>query len=684
MKEFDRMFIENHNLIQVSAGIVKIPPERGGAVESHIVNISKHLSKENKVTIIDRKYDDSDVREINGVKIHRIPSRSISLALMSGRLNPIINECLFSKRLRKYEIFEDADVIHAHNVYTANAAVKIANRYKIPFVYTCHNGMWCTEDVNFYERRIVRPTEKRIIKKSDISIAVSENLKKNICEKAGIPDEKIVAIYNGVDTEKFNPDVPAGDIKEKYGLKDSKIVLFVGRVAPAKGLEYLVKAANIIINEKNVKDMKFLIVGPFKYMFSEGKARSDYAEKLMDLVRKYSLQNNFIFTDAVPEDDLPMFYAACDVFVLPSVFEAFPMVLLEAMASGKPVIGSDVGGISEVIKDGENGFVFEPKNYEDLAKKILELIEDDKLREEMGGISRKIAEKDFSWEKIAKDILQVYRGALVSEFEKDYYKHKEEYFKVIEDEEELDLQNSPHKIIFDYITPDTKVLDIACGTGKKAEFIGVNKSNYYGVDISLIALKVLKDNRRGFPILSDAEKIPFKSGIFDVVLCMYSLEHFSDPKAVLKEMVRVTKRGGKIIIFGPAWDSPTAKLIQLSHKSKLFKFKIHLRLLLKIIANELKFSYKSLIIKDVAAFHNSNIVADDTDAIHVTLVQETVMFLQNYGKVLHISNFRDWGRDKGVKRLVRYLMPIVSRTPVFRWFISCFPIVVVKTEEVLK
>ena len=268
------------------------------------------------------------------------------------------------------------------------------------------------------------------------------------------------------------------------------------------------------------------------------------------------------------------------------------------------------------------------------------------------------------------------------EFEKEYYRHKEEYFKIIEDEEGLDLQNSPHKIILNHITPDTKVLDIACGTGKKAEFIGINKSNYYGVDISSIALKVLKDNQRGIPILSDAEKIAFKAEVFDIVLCMYSLEHFSKPKAVLKEMTRVIKRGGKMIIFGPAWDSPTAKLIQFSHKSKLFRFKIHLQLLLKIIANELKFSYKPLIAKDVLAFHNPSIVADDSDAIHVTLVQETVKFLQNYGKVVHISNFRDWGRDKGVKRLIGYLMPILSRTPIFRWFISCFPIVAIKIKEV--
>ena len=401
------------NIIQVSAGIVKIPPERGGAVESHIVNISKYLSKENEVTIIDRKYDDPDENEINGIKVHRIPSRSINLSLMSGRLNPIINEYLFSRRLRKCEIFKDADIVHAHNVYTANAAVKIANKYEVPFVYTCHNGMWCTEDVNFYERRIVRSMEKKIIEKSDVSIAVSKTLKKNICEKTGIPENKIIVIYNGVDTDKFNPNVPAEDIKGKYGLKNSEIVLFVGRVAPAKGLEYLIKAANLIINEKNVKDVKFLIVGPFKYMFSESKMRrTNYVRRLINLMEKYSLQDHFIFTGSVLEKDLLKFYATCDVFVLPSLFEAFPMVLVEAMASGKPVIGSKVGGISEVIENGRNGFVFESKNYRELAEKILILLEDEELKKSMGKRSRKVAENKFSWTKIAEKIIEVYKRCM--------------------------------------------------------------------------------------------------------------------------------------------------------------------------------------------------------------------------------------------------------------------------------
>ena len=153
----------------------------------------------------------------------------------------------------------------------------------------------------------------------------------------------------------------------------------------------MIKAANLLKDQP----IKFLIVGPFKYMFHEGNSISNYAKLLLNLVRKYDLQKRVIFTDAVPRSDLPKFYAACDVFVLPSVYEAMPMVLVEAMSAGKPLIGSKVGGIPEIIKEGKNGLLFEPMNFKKLAEMILILMEDEKLRSKMGKSSRKMAEDFF-------------------------------------------------------------------------------------------------------------------------------------------------------------------------------------------------------------------------------------------------------------------------------------------------
>ena len=390
-------------VIQVSSGVVKIPPLKGGAVEVHILKLSTELSKYCNVSIVDRLYKGENIYSIDGIKIERIKSRMLNV---HPRINHILNEIIFARRLcSKLEIFKDADIIHAHNLYTGLYALKIAKKIGAKFIYTCHNGMWCTNDVNLYEKAIVRKLESKIMSEADISIAVSENLRRNIIQKGRVPEEKIVTIYNGVDTSFFNPNVNCKDIVERYDLEGYFTVVFVGRIAPAKGIEYLIKA----LKELEDYRVKAILVGPFKYMFQEGKGKSKYAEYLFSLVEKYNLQDRVIFTDAVPRKDLPKYYAVGDVFVLPSIYEAMPMVLVEAMACGKPLIGSKVGGIPEVIEEGVNGFLFEPKNYKDLAEKILMLIEDENLRIKMGRIGRRTAEKEYSWDIIANKLLNIYR-----------------------------------------------------------------------------------------------------------------------------------------------------------------------------------------------------------------------------------------------------------------------------------
>jgi glycosyltransferase involved in cell wall biosynthesis len=117
---------------------------------------------------------------------------------------------------------------------------------------------------------------------------------------------------------------------------------------------------------------------------------------------------NAKFTGFVPYEDLKALYSVCDVFVLPSLEEGQPLVLLEAMASGKPLIGSKVGGISMQIRDGWNGFLVEPGNEKQLAEKIRYLVDNEGGRIKMGRNSRKLAEEVFSWEKITERYLEVY------------------------------------------------------------------------------------------------------------------------------------------------------------------------------------------------------------------------------------------------------------------------------------
>jgi len=203
-----------------------------------------------------------------------------------------------------------------------------------------------------------------------------------------VPPEKIVVIPNGVDTERFSPRTPPSLNSNE------KMVLACGRLVKAKGFDLLIRAAAEL---KSVQ-VKFVIVGT-------GKQKKE----LLKLARELEVEKKVIFLGSVPYEELPGVYASSDVVVVPSRKEAASRVVLEAMASGKPVVASRTGGIKEFIRDGEWGFFFEPGNFRDLAQKLLTLLSDKKLALKMGRRGREEAEK-YSWRNIATRTVAVYRN----------------------------------------------------------------------------------------------------------------------------------------------------------------------------------------------------------------------------------------------------------------------------------
>jgi glycosyltransferase involved in cell wall biosynthesis len=137
--------------------------------------------------------------------------------------------------------------------------------------------------------------------------------------------------------------------------------------------------------------------------------RSPYLVKILRLIEDYGLKQNVSLTGALPFDDLRKLYVACDVFVLPSLTEAAPTASLEAMACGKPVIGTKVGGIPMQIKDGQSGFLVDPEDEKRLAERIKHLIDNPSKAKEMGAYGRRLTEEQFSSGKIAERLLQVYQ-----------------------------------------------------------------------------------------------------------------------------------------------------------------------------------------------------------------------------------------------------------------------------------
>ena len=206
--------------------------------------------------------------------------------------------------------------------------------------------------------------------------------------------------YNGVDTERFNPKVNGDNIRKAYELGESPVVLYLGRLAPYKGVQFLIEAIPLVLKE--VPKAKFLIGGAIRYDTPD----------LWRLVKKLRIKKATIFAGYVPDDVVPNFYACCDVFCYPSLWEGFGLTPAEAQACGKPVVAFNTCAIPEVVENNRTGLLVEPKNVGALADALISLLKDKERRVRMGLEARKRVLRLFSWDKAAEQTLQVYREVL--------------------------------------------------------------------------------------------------------------------------------------------------------------------------------------------------------------------------------------------------------------------------------
>lgn len=276
-------------------------------------------------------------------------------------------------------------IIHSHHAYPRSlAAIIIGKHYKIPIVLTIH----ASELVN---KKLIK-LAKYVIQNVDKVISVSAHTRK-LVQKHGISKE-IQVIPNGVKTTEFKIDPTP--VRNKYSLAGEKIILFVGGFAKRKGPQILLKSIPFIKS----KNVKVVFVGP----------DLGFQQVIQRMIADEGIEKKALVVGEIPEKELYQFYKIGVLFVLPSITEneGFGIVLLEAMANGIPVVGSKIGGIPEVIIDGETGFLFEPSNHLDLAKKINKLINNELLCRKMGQRGRDLVESKFSWTKIVSQIKRIY------------------------------------------------------------------------------------------------------------------------------------------------------------------------------------------------------------------------------------------------------------------------------------
>ncbi|MGB9722057.1 MAG: glycosyltransferase family 4 protein [bacterium] len=209
-----------------------------------------------------------------------------------------------------------------------------------------------------------------------------------------IPGEYTI-IPNGVDLERFNPEVPELD-----EFKDRKNkILYLGRLDRRKGLVELLNALPIV--RRQIKDLLLIVVG-------KGPLEDDCRK----LVRNKNLSDVVVFRGFAEQSEIPRYYASCDLYCSPALGgESFGIVLLEAMAVGKPVIASKIPGYDRVIIDGYNGIFFDPHNPEDIAQKTIDVLKNENLRQTLIRNGKKFV-KDYSWFSVAKMIEEFYQQKL--------------------------------------------------------------------------------------------------------------------------------------------------------------------------------------------------------------------------------------------------------------------------------
>ncbi|MEM2261510.1 MAG: glycosyltransferase family 4 protein [Ignisphaera sp.] len=314
--------------------------------------------------------------------IHFHPIDALSLSIPY-----LVKEFPYFKNLEDMIKESQPDIIHINNLpfLTSFQSILIAKKLRIPSVLHVHGVIGARAKIlNFMQYAFIMTLMQRAFHETNLVICLTQSDALEI-QKLGCPIEKIRVIPNGVDINKFKP----------FREPEEDLIFWGGRFMPEKGLEHLMKALSMIVKVK--PKVKLIMAGGGLFF-----------PKIYKMVVNFGLKRNVIFKGVVAHDKLPALINTASLCVLPSLKEGMPYILLEAMACGRAVIGSDIAGINDVISHRVNGILVPPKNTKALVEAIIQLLEDRDLRRKLGENARKLIVEKYSWQKISEKVERVY------------------------------------------------------------------------------------------------------------------------------------------------------------------------------------------------------------------------------------------------------------------------------------
>ena len=326
-----------------------------------------------------------------GFTVHEIP--------LVGPLNPV-QDPLAVRRLSRVIYDGGFDVVHAHGFkagFIGRLAVRLAGG-KRPFVMTAHNHVLTRTDTPATARWRYRTVERSLERYVTRYIAVSDSIRRELTEAYGLPAEKVTVVRNGVDVAPFIE--PQGRAASRAALgvpADAPVVGLAARFSAQKGLRDLIAATPELV--RRVPGVRVVIGG-------SGPLEGDLRGQALAL----DVADSLVWPGHVP--DMACFLAALDVYVSPAATEAFGMAIIEAAAAGVPTVATRVGGVPEIILDGETGLLVAPHDPPALAQAIVGLLDDRKTAGRLADAARTRALTEFSPERMVDGTLAVYAEAI--------------------------------------------------------------------------------------------------------------------------------------------------------------------------------------------------------------------------------------------------------------------------------
>jgi D-inositol-3-phosphate glycosyltransferase len=388
--------------------------KKTGGMNVYVRDFSRALGRAGiQVDVYTRSQDDCQPmikRELGPggrvIHIHAGPERPIPV----GEIPPHLDE--FAAHVATFAGQEGItyDLIHSHYWLSGLVAEKLRRAWgPLPIVHMFHTlghmKNLIAQDDSERAPHDRLDGEARVVQLSDRIIAATPAEESQLIEYYGADARKIAVVPPGVDLGRFQP-IARDEAKRRLGIpRDDHNILFAGRIEPLKGIDTLLRAMSILQarHPDAVKHACVAIVGgdPWADDLDAEMAR------LKNLRSELGIHDLVTFLGAKDQEVLPNYYAAAEMVVMPSHYESFGMVALEAMAMGTPVIASEVGGLAHLIQHGVNGFHVPSRDPEALAFRILQLLQNPRLRDELGSCARSYAQH-YGWDNIVRQMNAVY------------------------------------------------------------------------------------------------------------------------------------------------------------------------------------------------------------------------------------------------------------------------------------